>query len=135
MALQQVHVRQLTCVDGDALALHLDQDRLARLPKLGLDRVPGEAVQNVEYGVGDEVDRLDQEVPTAHGGVENSKLEQLVDNGAPLRLCGDLLWVVARHSLLPEGGLALLGLAVCLLRFAELRPHSLQVLPQHWPDR
>ncbi len=61
-----------------ALALHLVQDGLPRLPQRRRHRVPREGVQERQQPVGDEVHRLHQEVATAHRGVEHRDIEQVV---------------------------------------------------------
>ena len=69
----------LSRIDGHAL-LERDSRMLRAGPFEGeADRVDRELVEELEQLVGDEIDRLDQEVPAAHRRVEHLEVEEPLD--------------------------------------------------------
>ena len=83
--LEQVEIGESAAVDADTLRLHRLLDLLPRHRQFMHNRIPPEAREQRRHRVGDVVHRLDQEVPTAHRGIENLEIEKgFVDGDAKL---------------------------------------------------
>src|SRR5262245_9584964 len=72
MPLEQIDVGQLVRIDRDALNAERFQNALPRDIEREVHRIDRELIEELEQSIGDEIDRLDEEVTAAHCRVEDS---------------------------------------------------------------
>src|SRR5205807_9463038 len=100
-ALQQRHAGQSVDVNRDFLALHVVQDVVTGLLKECPHRVLTPTVEEVDQPVADVIDHFDEEMPAAHGRVEDAYVQAVVHEVPHLRAVP-----VDGGGFVPAGGFA-----------------------------